>query len=250
MRTVDEVHRVQRLAQEGLNRSEIARLTGIPRGTVRNWLDGAVPRAAARARCPTCGHPEHDPESLPGPEYAYLLAMYLGDGCILRHPRRVWRLDITLDARYPAIVAECESAMKAVMPASRVGAARVRIGERCVAVRSYSKAWPCLIPQHGPGPKYRRPIRLTPWQEAVVDRHAERFVRGFIHSDGCRVLNRVNGKAYPRYHFSQVSDDIRRLFCRSLQGLGIEYTWNSSKEVSIARRASVARMDEFVGPKE
>jgi hypothetical protein len=46
-----------------------------------------------------------------------------------------------------------------------------------------------------------------------------------------------------------VSDDIRRLFCRSLQQLGIDYTWNDARNVSVARRPSVARLDKFVGPK-
>jgi hypothetical protein len=79
--------------------------------------------------------------------------------------------------------------------------------------------------------------------------HPEPFVRGLIHSDGCRVLNRVNGKDYPRYFFSQVSDDIRGLFTRSLDQLGIRHTRNDARNVSIARRPSVARLDEFVGPK-
>ena len=59
----------------------------------------------------------------------------------------------------------------------------------------------------------------------------------------------MNGKDYPRYFFHQVSDDIRELFCRTCRELGIDYTLNRPTEVSIARRRSVARMDEFIGPK-
>jgi LAGLIDADG-like domain len=94
-----------------------------------------------------------------------------------------------------------------------------------------------------------RKIALEPWQEQIVDAQPEAFIRGLIHSDGCRVRNRVNGKEYPRYHFTQVSDEIRRLFCRSLNQLGINYTWNDARNVSIARRPDVARLEEFVGPK-
>jgi hypothetical protein len=90
---------------------------------------------------------------------------------------------------------------------------------------------------------------LAPWQEQIVDAQPEAFVRGLINSDGCRVRNRVNGKDYPRYFFTQVSDDIRRLFCRSLNQLGIRYTWNDARNVSIARRPDVARLDGFVGAK-
>ena len=75
------------------------------------------------------------------------------------------------------------------------------------------------------------------------------FLRGLIHSDGCRVLNRVNGKDYPRYFFTQVSDDIRGLFCETCRRLGIHYTQNNWKTISIARSGSVSRLDEFVGPK-
>jgi hypothetical protein len=139
--------------------------------------------------------------------------------------------------------------MLAVMPASRVGTAWQIAGGRGAEVYSYSKAWPCLFPQHGPGRKHERRIVLEPWQDEIVTATPQQFVRGLIHSDGCRVLNRVSGKAYPRYHFTQVSDDIRRLFCRSLRQLEIDYTWNDARNVSIARRPSVARLDEFVGPK-
>jgi hypothetical protein len=175
--------------------------------------------------------------------------MYLGDGCISKAPKGVYKLRIFCDMRYPAIICEVSASMITVMPTSRIGTAWSVAGSLCAEVYCYSKAWPCLFPQHGPGRKHERKIELAPWQERIIDAQPEQFVRGLIHSDGCRVLNRVNGKAYPRYHFTQVSDDIRRLFCRSLRQLGIDYTWNDARTVSIARRAGVARLDEFVGPK-
>jgi hypothetical protein len=46
-----------------------------------------------------------------------------------------------------------------------------------------------------------------------------------------------------------LSDDIRHLFCRTCRQLGIEYTHNRLKEISIARRHSVGLVDSFVGPK-
>lgn len=99
-----------------------------------------------------------------------------------------------------------------------------------------------------------RKIELAPWQEAIVDRKPEQFVRGLIHSDGCRVMNRVvvDGKdyAYPGYFFTQVSKDIQALFCRSLDRLGVDYTFASrGRTVSVARAGSIARLDSFVGPK-
>jgi hypothetical protein len=197
--------------------------------------------------CARCGVP-HDIERLPRAIYAYVLGMYLGDGCILKQRRGVWRFEIAMDTRYPGLIAECAAAVQELMPDNRVSV-NDQHPANYVIVRCYSKAWTCLFPQHGPGRKHLRKIALEPWQERIVDAQPEQFVRGLIHSDGCRVLNRVNGKDYPRYFFCQVSDDIRGLFCRSLEQLGIHYTRNDHKNVSIARAPSVARLDEFVGPK-
>jgi hypothetical protein len=109
-------------------------------------------------------------------------------------------------------------------------------------------------PQHGPGRKCDHKIELADWQQAIVDREPEQFIRGLIHSDGCRVMNRVTAKGkqyfYSRYFFTQVSKDIQELFCRSLRQLGIEYRFSRrGKDVTIHRRAGVARLDAFVGPK-
>ncbi len=120
---------------------------------------------------------------------------------------------------------------------------------RAVEIGCYSKRWPLLFPQHGPGRRHERRILLEPWQEEIVARHPRELVRGLIHSDGCRVQNRVNGKDYPRYFFTQVSDDIRRLFCAACRQLGVSYTWSNPKTVSVARAPSVALLDSFVGPK-
>lgn len=52
------------------------------------------------------------------------------------------------------------------MPRSRVS--RVNSGS-WFELKSYSKSWPCLFPQHGPpGKNYERPTVLAPWQRALV----------------------------------------------------------------------------------
>jgi hypothetical protein len=50
MRTRQEVDRVMALRAEGLNACEIGHRTGIPRGTVRDWLAGRVAAGADRPR--------------------------------------------------------------------------------------------------------------------------------------------------------------------------------------------------------
>jgi hypothetical protein len=255
MRSIEEIRRVLTLHEQGLNDCEIARLTGIPRGTVRGWRNGKIPQAfeaaAAGLSCRECGHPAHAFASLPHPEYTYLLGLYLGDGCIVR-VGRVYRLCVVLDRRYPRIISECRHAMKEVMPSSKVNTHR-KGEDRADYVVSYSKAWPCLFPQHGPGRKHRRHIALTTWQWDLVETDPRPLLRGLIHSDGCRHLNTIRHPnktyRYPRYEFTNKSQDIKRIFCAACDLLAIEWRVMNAKTISIARRCSVGRMDQFVGPK-
>jgi len=243
MRPAEDVILVHELDREGWNRSQISRLSGIPRSTVKDWLrNDHVERA--RSRCPRCGHASNDFSRLPGASYAYLLGLYLGDGVISRGRGRCFRLRITMDSRYPGVIEAARDAMRSVMPSSRVNV-RERAADRATEVSSYSNAWPCLIPQTGPGPKHARAIALADWQTTIVDRWPGDFARGLIHSDGCRVINRVGGRDYPRYFFTQVSDDIRALFCEACIRLGVRYTQSSRKNISIAASASVSLLDEL-----
>lgn len=202
------------LTEHELDQSEIARCTGIPRGTVRDWVKKGAP-GRRRARW-------IDPADVPKQEYAYLLGLYLGDGYICR-TGRTFRLRIAMDSRYPAIIEEARASVAAVL-APNHGSVQ-RYPGNMVEVCGYSSSLPRLFPQHGPGPKDQRPIVLESWQEEIVDDPPEQFLRGLIHSDGSRCMNKVwGGKyAYPRYFFAQVSRDIMDLFCRTCDRLGIEY---------------------------
>jgi hypothetical protein len=248
LRSPEEVALVTQLVGTGLNDCEIARRTGIPRGTIRQWRIGQVPQFERRSG--TCAVCSGDTRALPLPAYTYLLGLYLGDGCLTPCPREVFKLRIACAERYPGLVRECELAMARVLPNKDNKVGKVReTNERCFEVYSFSKHWPCLFPQHGPGRKHERKIELTPWQQELVDRDPRPLVRGLLHSDGCRVLNWVNGTAYPRYHFCNVSADIRGIFGRACDQLGIEWRPNNRWNLSVARRGSVALLDGFVGPK-
>jgi hypothetical protein len=48
---------------------------------------------------------------------------------------------------------------------------------------------------------------------------------------------------------SNRSDDIKRIFCDACDLLGIEWRVMNRWDISVARRVSVARLDEFIGPK-
>jgi hypothetical protein len=245
VRSAEEFDDVHRLIAAGMNDCAIARQTGIPRPTVRDWR--RRPQVLPRAPASSVGCAiDHDFAGLPAAPYSYLLGMYLGDGCISRHPR-AWHLRITCDTQYPAIITRCREAIDMLMPGQRAAIAR-RQG-RCADVSHYSKHWPCLLPQHGPGRKHHRRIALEPWQEALVYEATEEFVLGLIHSDGCRVVANDRGVRSVRYHFSNRSEDIIGLFTAALDHLEIPWTRSTKYIVSIYRKAATARMDEFIGPK-
>lgn len=203
-------------------------------------------------RCPICSHPAHRFDALPLDAYAYLLGLYLGDGTISVGRRQVFRLRIALDQRYPGIVASCTAAVQAVVPANRV-LVLARRESRTTDVSAYSKQWPCLLPQHGTGRKHDRPIRLATWQRPYVERATEAFLRGLIHSDGCRSLNRIRHGdrvyTYPRYHFSNASADIRGLFTSACDDLGVRWRTMNARNISVSRRQDVEHLDRFIGPK-
>ncbi|MGH2557009.1 MAG: hypothetical protein ACRDHO_15015 [Actinomycetota bacterium] len=231
----------------GFNDCQISRLTDIPRSTVREWRHAPTGRYGRRGwsdpDCPTCNQATVD-----GSTYAYLLGLYLGDGCISALPRGVYKLRIIMDARYHGIIEECAIAMRGVRPSTDMKVGRVR-NPGCIEICAHWKHWPCLFPQHGPGRKHERKIELQPWQLSIVDRHPDRLLRGLIHSDGYRGPNYVNGKSYPRYQFSNRSKDIRDIFCRACDVYGVRWRQMNRWVISIARAPDVAKLDDIIGPK-
>jgi hypothetical protein len=214
---------------------------------VNDWISGRLPRRFMTPDygCASCRGAHHRFEELPL-SYSYLLGLYLGDGSIASHARGVCRLRLNLDAAYPRILDEAEVAMREVLPASKVNRYPRPYGD--VEVSSYSKAWPCLLPQHGPGKKHLRRIQLSAWQEKLVRATPHLLLRGLIHSDGCRFVNTGRKWRHPRYAFSNLSADIRLIFAKACDELGLHWT-TSGRIVYVSRMADVEKMDRFIGPK-
>ncbi len=186
--------------------------------------------------------------------YAYLLGLYLGDGYVGTFPRS-FSLVIACDARHTALVSEC---MCVVDIFSTKPPKLQVVGEtNGVRVVAYGSIWPKLFPQHGPGRKHERKIELEGWQREIVVAFPHQFIRGLIHSDGCRCLNTftVKGKnglkeySYPRYFFTNYSTDIQGIFTDTCDQLGIRWTRSNWRNISISHRDSVALLDAFVGSK-
>jgi hypothetical protein len=197
------------------------------------------------------------------PDYAELLAIYLGDGCISR-AGRTFRLRVFLDAKYPELNAEIAALLGRCFPSNPVGT--VTPSRSSWSGRSdtwsvlslYSLHLPCLFPQHGPGLKHTRRIVLEPWQAAAVANAPWPFVRGCINTDGCRFINRTDVRRpqpyeYVAYHFFNRSRQIAELFVGACEQVGVFTRLTGCAErgwtVRINRRPSVALMESHVGAK-
>jgi hypothetical protein len=183
--------------------------------------------------------------------------VYLGDGCLNVQSEGSAGVVVVLDSAYPGIIAEVEMAIVRVFPDTSVRRYS-RLGTAGIELKARHPALPFAFPQHGPGRKHLREIVLVDWQLELTHRYPRELLRGLVHSDGCRTINRFKTKLpsgrvaeyeYPRYFFSNLSADIRRIFSDHCDQLGIRWTQSNSRNISISHRDSVAALDEFVGPK-
>jgi hypothetical protein len=188
--------------------------------------------------------------------YAYLLGVYLGDGCLTVRGRGS-QLVVVCDEQYPELIEDAWAAISITSGNPTVSRVRPR-DQRCVRLMSAWPGWLEAFPQHGPGRKHDRPIVLEPWQQSIVDAHPWAFLRGLLHSDGCRTINRFSTKlpsgrvadyAYPRWFFSNRSTDIRQLFCATCDAVGVRWTQSNPRNISVSHRDSVALLDAHVGAK-
>lgn len=260
MRPEHEYRRALELISEGVNDCEVGRRLGIPRGTIRDWRVGLESGSGGRTK-----HSKSRPSGerycslctstvLDNAAYAYLLGVYLGDGCLSPGPRGVYRLRIACDVKYPDIVNEIATHIIIVSGNETVGFTNKK---GCVEVSAYWKHWICHFPQHAPGRKHERLIELAPWQADIVFDHPKSLLRGLIQSDGNRHINEVSRRLkdgvkryrYPRYMFTNASEDILGIFTDALDLLDIQWTRTTARDISVARREDVAFLDDFVGPK-
>lgn len=247
MRAQDDYEAALSLIGDGASDGQVSASLGIPRRTVNGWR--RVPRQRPAVSADPAWRPP-DP-----PVYSYLLGLYLGDGHIARSEKAPF-LRVCLDAAYPDIVAEARSAVATTFPLSNALVLAYRPEVRIIQVSDPSLV--IAFPQHGAGLKHRRPIDLHAWQRELTVVHPYQLLRGLIHSDGSRCINRFDTKLpsgrvahyeYPRYFFTNLSADIRGIFCEHCELLGIRWTQSNPRNISVSHRDSVAVLDSFVGPK-
>ncbi len=266
MRTYEEYKRILQLWEQGYSKLAISEKLDIPRGTVidciRRYqsvdhLDQLTKQNLRLVRILTL----YEPDSNGIREtYAYVLGIYLGDGSI-SIVRKTPRLRITLDAKYPRIIEECRTKLQKLLPENEIGIVKRLYNGKvsCVDVSSFYKYWSDVLPQDAPGKKHERPIVLTDWQQHIVRCYPLNFFRGLYHSDGSRFDNVVNGKAYPRYQFTNCSNDIAKLFTDTCDRLGLHWTSKirpaknpshmTANDIYISKRRDVEYLDRVIGPK-
>ncbi|MDX1994340.1 MAG: helix-turn-helix domain-containing protein [bacterium] len=259
MRTYEEYQRILTLWEQGHTKKGIARITDIPRRTIIDCIQRYENLAGLEAQQERASKSTPDLVLTAIKEnptvkqaYAYLLGLYLGDGYInLQKNGRSYRIRIALDDRYPGIIDSCTKAIATILPDNIVGHVQ---GKGCTYVACYYKHWPTLFPQHAHGSrKHQRTIALEEWQLQIVDAYPLEVFRGLYHSDGSRFSNIVNGKDYPRYQFSNKSNDIIQLFCYVCTRLGLEWSYrketHTAAGVFVSRRKDVEYLDSVIGPK-
>jgi hypothetical protein len=241
------------LLASGLNDCEVARRTGVPRATVRDWRRPRYVRKRPNPPCARCWEPAR-PVWFSDSDYAELLALYVGDGHIARMGR-TYRLRIFLDTSYPHIIEEARLLLDRCFAANEVGLARCPKGSTTI-LSVYSRHLPCLFPQHGRGKKHERPIILEDWQRVSLETAPMNFIRGCIRSDGSFFINRTGRYRYPSYEFTNYSSGIVDPFVQACDLVGLSYRRNRSRmqplrtSIRVYRRESVEVLLRTVGIKE
>jgi hypothetical protein len=244
-----------RASDAGMRDADNALLHGVAVKTIRRWRRDYQRRGRPRGQshtavpCPRC-----DTAALDEGAYAELLGWYLGDGHISVAPRGVFSLHVFNDQAYVQSNLRIADLMRRVKPGGRP---HTRKAPGCIITTIGWKHWPCLFPQHGPGRKHERRIALEPWQQEIVDAHPGDLLRGLFQSDGCRVNNwatrDVAGERkrydYPRWMFSNRSDDILDLCTATLDQVGIAWRRPRVNIIAVSRAADVAALDGLIGLK-
>ena len=189
----------------------------------------------------------------PQPSYAYLLGAYLGDGYIVLTRRGVYRLRVACDlaASQHRVVDRARDRGRARAPSRSSAAPALPARAGCLVVL---EALAVPVPAARPRPQARAAHRARALA-AADRRRPPRAARARAHplrwlaahqSHQAPEADRTSTSATSS---ANRSDDIKRIFCDACDALGVQWRVMNRDSISVARRASVARLDEFIGPK-
>lgn len=214
---------VIRLFEEGKNKCEISRLTGIHRATLKDWIFAYQKGIIKLAY-------QHDPqeylnEFLQSEEkrkaYSFVLGLYLCDGYISQYKtHRAECIRMFNDVKYEQDTLEWANNLQILFPENKVSIRKLK--SNCREVKTYSKRLSLLFPQVGKKCKHERKLIFTEWQMDIIKQYPKEFIRACFQSDGCVFTHTVNNYKYKRYSFTNKSEDIIDLFLFCLKQVGIE----------------------------
>lgn len=252
-KNIKKYQQVLQLWETNKNKSKIAQITKLDRGTVRKIINnyGTVAQLEEAIGLSPIKY-EFESHQSYKKSYAYILGIYLGDGYINK-TLRTWKLRIFQDKKYINVVKEIEENLKIIFPYNRTN--KISHGKNCYEIYIYNNNIIELFPQHDKGKKYKRKIKLETWQEEIINEFPFLFIKGLIHSDGCSYISKSNKKEYLNYGFCNKSFDIINLLINSLNKVNISYNlyFNKNKEIyrlSIVKRKSVNFLYKKIGIKE
>lgn len=244
MRTIEEYNKVKELAEKGLNKSQISRETGVPRGSVNEWLlRGFCPKAYNSNQTKIGRFEEFYPIKHLNTEekqkaYSHILAVYLCDGYINEVKRKpgVYCIRFFNDYNYPIDSEEWRNNLKILLPGNSCNLYKPR-SKNIWQIMAYSKNLAKMFPQHGLNEKWQRKMILESWQKEIITKYPEEFIRGCIQSDGS-IYPHVSGPfKYKAYSFVNKSEDIMDWFLYTLSLVYIkkEKYYHKTKELFVCQ---------------
>jgi hypothetical protein len=250
MRTSKEIDQIRECWLSGFKQMETSIKLNIPRATVKDYYNrfskGEMMEPKPSSLLENLLLVDSKKEA-----YAYLLGLYLGDGHIvktkpLKNGNAVYKFRIFQDAKYTNLIQLCIDKMKILFESE------VNIINKpgCKEIFCYKNNIPEIFPQHGPGKKHTREIVLQAWQKDIVRIYPKDFLKGLIHSDGCRYLSVPGNIDSIKYEFKNTSSDILGYFDWACSLLDVDTRRHSCGKASILRtKKDVNIFESFIGPK-
>lgn len=230
--TSDDRNNVLKLFNNGSNKFKISKETGIPYSTLKKWING---KSIRDTYFPITDFKKYLNNKVKQKAYSFILAVYLSDGYISTYKTfRAPKLCFSNDKKYIKNTQEWAEKLQILFPDNKVNTYLKNNGN-CYLIYVYSKKILDLFPQHGVGKKHTRTIRLKDWQNDIVKKYPEEFIRGCIQSDGSIYEQNVKKYKYKNYCFVNKSEDIAKLFilALSLKGINKSLYYNPARQLFV-----------------
>jgi hypothetical protein len=230
--TTDDRNNVLKLFNNGDNKLKISKETGIPYSILKKWVSS---KNIKEAYSPITNFKKYLNNKIKQKAYSFILAVYLGDGYISTYKTfRAPKLCFSNDKKYIKNTQEWVEKLQILFPDNKVNIYPKRNGN-CYMIQVYSKKILDLFPQHGIGKKHTRKIRLKTWQNNIVKKYPEEFIRGCIQSDGSIYEQTIKNYKYKNYCFVNKSKDITMLFilALSLKGINKSLYYNKARQLFV-----------------